>query len=134
VSSEPSWLEVEDAILFHERLIAAFGGSPGLRDRGLLESALGRPKNPFAYDAPDLFALAAAYAHGIVKNHPFVDGNKRVAFVLARVFLGMHGVTFNPPDAEAVVMVEGLAGSAITQAEFAGWLRKHSRARHRRRR
>jgi death-on-curing protein len=134
VRGEPAWLEVEDAILFHERLIAAFGGSPGLRDRGLLESAMNRPKNVFAYDAADLFVLAAAYAHGIAKNHPFIDGNKRVAFTMARVFLGINGVAFNPPDAEAVVVVEGLAGSAITQAEFAAWLRKHSRARRRRRR
>jgi len=79
----------------------------------------------------DLFALAAAYAHGIAKNHPFVDGNKRAAFVVARVFLGMNDVAFNPPETEAVVMVEALAGGELAQAEFVEWLRKHSTVRKR---
>jgi len=133
VTSEPEWLGVDDAVLFHEHLITTFGGSPGISDRGLLESALGRPRNVFAYELLDLSVLAGTYAHGIAKNHPFVDGNKRVAFVLARAFLGMNGATFDPPEDEAVVMVEGLASGDIGQAEFTSWIRKHSKTSRRRR-
>jgi death-on-curing protein len=127
VSSEPEWIEAVDAILFHNQLIGVFGGAGGVRDPGLPESAPSRPRNLFGYGTQDLHDLAAAYAHGIVQNHPFVDGNKRVAFVIARVFLGLNGIAFDPPEEEAVVMVEGLAASEVTQALFAGWIRKHSR-------
>jgi death-on-curing protein len=123
---EPDWIEVDDALLFHAQLISVFGGATGIRDLALLESALDRPRNLFGYGADDLQALAGAYAHGIIKNHPFVDGNKRVAFVLARVFLGLNGITFDPPEEEAVVMVEGLAAGEVTQDLFADWLRKYS--------
>ena len=129
MTAEPEWVTVEDAVLFHASLIATFGGSDGVRDQGLLESALDRPRNIFARESKELFALAAAYAHGIVRNHPFVDGNKRAAFVVARVFLGLNDVAFDPPDAEAVVMVEALASGELGQAEFADWLRKHSAVR-----
>lgn len=124
--NEPEWLTTPDALLFHAQLITAFGGTAGVRDTGLLESAISRPRNVFAYESQDLCVLASSYAHGVAKNHPFVDGNKRVAFVLARVFLGLNGVQFDPPEAEAVVMVEGLASSQVSEAEFAAWLRKHS--------
>jgi death-on-curing protein len=127
VTTEPLWIGVDDALLFHGQIIAQFGGASGLRDVGLLESALDRPRNAFAYGSTDLVELAAAYAHGLVKNHPFVDGNKRMAFVVARVFLGLNGVAFDPPAAEAVVMVEGLASGYVAQADFAAWTRKHSR-------
>lgn len=127
MTASPAWIEVADALLFHGQLIATFGGADGVADHGLLESALGRPRNLFAYGTTDLFALAAAYSFGIVKNHPFVDGNKRVAFVIARVFLGLNRIAFDPPEEEAVVMVEGLAAGAVTQDLFATWLRKHSR-------
>lgn len=127
MSGEPRWITVDDAVLFHDQLIARFGGSGGIRDRALHESALMRPRNVFAYDSQDLCALAGAYAHGIVKNRPFVDGNKRVAFVVARVFLGINGLAFDPPDAEAVVMIEGLASGELQQDELVSWLRKHSR-------
>jgi death-on-curing protein len=83
----------------------------------------------FAYESKDLFVLAAAYAHGIARNHPFVDGNKRMAFTIARIFLGLNDVAFDPPEAEAVVMVEGLASGELAQADSAEWLRKHSKAR-----
>jgi death-on-curing protein len=126
VTPEPQWIEVADALLFHDQLIAVFGGAGGVADQGLLESALHRPRNMFAYGTHDLHALAAAYAHGIVKNHPFVDGNKRSAFVVARVFLGLNDVTFDPPEEEAVVMVEGLAAGEVNQGLFANWLRKHA--------
>jgi len=124
--NEPEWLTTQDALLFHAQLITTFGGTAGVRDTGLLESAISRPRNVLAYESKDLCILASSYAHGVAKNHPFVDGNKRVAFVLARVFLGMNGVQFDPPETEAVVMVEGLASSQISEAEFAAWLRKHS--------
>ena len=127
MTAEPEWLTADDAALFHEQILAAFGGAGGVRDQSLLESAMSRPRHLFAYESQDLFVLAGAYAHGIAKNHPFVDGNKRVAFVLARVFLGLNGVRFDPPEAEAVVMVEGLAGSAVRDADFVAWLRKHSK-------
>jgi death-on-curing protein len=126
VTAEPEWLTADDAVLFHGQLIAAFGGAPGIRDQSLLESAMSRPRHVFTYESQDLAVLAGTYAHGIAKNHPFVDGNKRVAFVLARVFLGLNGVQFDPPEAEAVVMVEGLASSQVSEADFAIWLRKHS--------
>ena len=131
---EPEWIELEDALLFHAQIVAMFGSSTELRDQGLLESALTRPRNVFAYESQDLFVLAAAYAHGIAKNHPFVDGNKRLSFVIARVFLGLNDVAFDPPDAEAVVMVEGLASGKLTQTDFAIWLKKHSKARKPRKR
>ncbi|MFO1078439.1 MAG: type II toxin-antitoxin system death-on-curing family toxin [Planctomycetota bacterium] len=127
MSAEPEWIEVADALFFHAQLIDTFGGAGGVGDRGLLESALGRPRNLFGYGTEDLWELAAAYANGIVRNHPFVDGNKRAAFVIARVFLGLNGVAFDPPEEEAVVMVEGLAAGGVTQDVFASWLRKHSR-------
>jgi death-on-curing protein len=129
---EPDWLTVEDIVAFHEVLIATFGGSTGIRDAGLLESAIGRPRHVFAYESQDLFVLAGSYAHGLVKNHPFVDGNKRVAFVAARVFLGMNRLSFEPPEVEAVVMVEGLAGGQVRQEDFVSWLRTHSKVRRRR--
>lgn len=127
MTAEPEWLTAEDAVLFHGQVIAAFGGAQGVRDQSLLESAMSRAKHVFTYDSQDLVVLAGTYAHGIAKNHPFVDGNKRVAFVLARVFLGLNGVQFDPPEAEAVVMVEGLASSQVSEADFVLWLRKHSK-------
>lgn len=127
MTEEPEWLTAEDAIMFHAQLIAVFGGAPGIREASLLESAMGRPRHVFAYESQDLFVLAGAYAHGIAKNHPFVDGNERVAFVLARVFLGLNGVRLDPPEPEAVVMIEGLASSQISEADFGLWLRKHSK-------
>ena len=134
MTGEPEWLGIEDALLFHRQLLAVFGGSAGVRDQALLESALSRPKNVFAYESQDLVVLAGAYAHGLIKNHPFVDGNKRVAFVVARVFLGMNDVAFDPPDAETVVMVEGLASGEIGQAEFVAWMRKYSTKKRRKKR
>jgi death-on-curing protein len=129
VTPEPEWVTLEDVLLFHRELIAAFGGAEGLRDRSLLESALSRPRDVFAYESKDLYTLAGVYAHSLVKNHPFVDGNKRVAFVVARVFLGINDVAFEPPEPEAVVMVEGLAGGAVTREEFTAWVRKHAEPR-----
>lgn len=127
MSPEPEWVSFEDALLYHGEVIRAFGGSDGLRDQGLLESALDRARNVYAYESRDPIVLAAVYAHGIAKNHPFVDGNKRAAFVVTRMFLGMNDIDFDPPEHEAVVMVEGLASGDVSQADFAAWVRKHSR-------
>jgi death-on-curing protein len=126
VTPEPEWLTVEDVLLFHREIIAAFGGADGVRDQGLLESALSRPRDVFAYESQDLLVLAGASAHALASSRPFVDGNKRVAFVAARVFLGINEVAFDPPEAEAVVMVEGLAAGKVSQADFTAWIRKHS--------
>lgn len=127
MNREPEWITLDDALWIHGELIRGFGGSSGVRDQGLLESALARPRDVFAYESQDLCVLAAACAHSLAKNHPFVDGNKRVAFVVARIFLGMNGIAFDPPEAEAVVMVEGLASGAVTEKQFASWIEKHSR-------
>jgi death-on-curing protein len=127
VTQEPEWVTLEDVLFFHREVIAAFGGTDGVRDQGLLESALARPKDVFAYESQDLIVLGGAYAHSLAKNHPFVDGNKRIAFVVTRVFLGLNGMAFDPSEAEAVVMVEGLAAGSVSRDEFTAWVRKHSK-------
>lgn len=113
------------ALAFHAEQIREHGGTPGVRDPGLLESALGRPQNRHGY-SPDVSIeeLAAAYAFGIAKNHPFVDGNKRTAFTVAYTFLGLNGYDLNVGEPEVVRAVEDLAASRITEEEFAAWLRK----------
>ena len=101
MNKEPVWLLREFIVAIHERLIAEYGGSPGLRDEGLLESALARPLHLFHYGNPSEVELAAAYAVGIAKNHAFIDGNKRTAFVAAAVFLSRNGLRLTAPEAEA---------------------------------
>lgn len=114
--------DVVEAI--HDRQLAEHGGGAGLRDAGLLSSALARPDNLAAYGDPDAADLAAAYAFGIAKNHPFVDGNKRTAWVVARLFLALNGVqlAFSPTD--AITTVEALAAGTIGEPEVAAWLRR----------
>ena len=119
------WLERRDVEAFHAMQIAEFGGLAGLRDAGALESALARPHNLIAYDDPTPFDLTAAYAFGIARNHPFVDGNKRTALMAAYVFLGLNGQRLVAPEAEAVVMVQELAGGVCGEAEFAAWIVQH---------
>jgi death on curing protein len=113
------------ALAFHAEQIREHGGTPGVRDPGLLESALGRPINRHGY-SPDISIeeLAAAYAFGIAKNHPFVDGNKRTAFTVAYTFLGLNGYDLNVEEPEVVRAVEDLTASRITEDEFAAWLRQ----------
>jgi len=106
----------------HEELLARYGGLSGLRDEGLLESALNRPRHLFAYGAPSVFELAAAYAAGIVKDHPFIDGNKRVGFMAAYVFLGLNGCDFDAPEVEVVVQTRALAAGEISEGDYATWL------------
>ena len=121
--SEPEWLDIDIVLDIHAEQLALFGGGDGLRDRGLLESALARPLNKFAYGEIDLAALAAAYAFGIARNHPFVDGNKRAAFASIIVFLGLNGIDFDVPPEEATVVILELASGQIEEDGVARWIR-----------
>ncbi len=124
--TEPVWVARELVLVLHDRLLAAHGGAPGLRDEGLLDSALARPRQLLAYGRPDLFALAAAYAGGLVRNHPFVDGNKRTAFITAYVFLARNDRTLAAPEPDATAIMMALAAGATDEAAFAAWLRDNA--------
>lgn len=121
--TEPIWLTAELVIALHDEQLRMFGGPPGIRDHGMLESALGRPQNKWTYGETDLAALAAAYAYGIARNHPFVDGNKRAAFLSIITFLGLNDIDFVAPEPEAVVMILGLASGEIEEEGLARWMR-----------
>ena len=120
------WLLEETLTAIHHRQIAEHGGSEGLRDEGLLLSALARPKNLLAYaePAPDLASFAAAYAYGITRNHPFVDGNKRTALVAVRTFLILNGVDLEATQDDKVLTFLNLAEGVISEEELADWIRK----------
>lgn len=120
--SEPVWIDAVDCHAFHEEMLERFGGLEGVRDEGLLESALNRPRHLFAYGSPTLAELAAAYAVGIVKNHPFVDGNMRSGFLSAALFLEINGLSFRATEVEVVERTLALAAGAIGEAEYAVWL------------
>lgn len=124
--TEPHWVARAAIERIHEEQIAEHGGGAGLRDPGLLESALARPLNAWGYGETDVHALAALYAEGLAKNHPFVDGNKRTAFMAAYTFLGLNGLELDAPEPEAVEMMLGLAAGTLTRDEFAAWLRERS--------
>ncbi|KAB2873584.1 MAG: type II toxin-antitoxin system death-on-curing family toxin [Alphaproteobacteria bacterium] len=121
--SEPVWLPVELALAIHERQLKRFGGPPGVRDLGALESALGRARNRWAYEDGDLASLAAAYAFDVARNHPFVDGNKRAALLAAVTSLGLNGIAFVADEAEAVVIIRDLAAGLVDEAGLARWIR-----------
>jgi death-on-curing protein len=122
----PRWVTRPLLDAIHEAQIREHGGSPGVRDEGLLESALGRPQHKFAYGAKVEWAvLAAAYAFGLAKNHGFVDGNKRVAFMAAYVFLGLNGYDLDADEPEIVAIMEGVAASDVTETALAKWFRVH---------
>lgn len=121
--SEPVWLDLPVALAIHALQIDEHGGAPGLRDQGLLESALARPRQLIAYGEPDLFALAAAYTAGIVRNHPFADGNKRTGFVIGILFLELNGQAFRASEPEVARAVVDLAAGTIDEDTFALWLR-----------
>ncbi len=121
--SEPLWLDTTIVLDVHAEQLALFGGAEGVRDLGLLESALGRPVNKFAYGEIDLAALAAAYAFGLARNHPFVDGNKRAAFASIVVFLGLNGIDFDVSPEAATVMILGLAAGEINEDGLTRWIR-----------
>jgi death on curing protein len=124
--TEPKWISVRLALSIHAEQLLRYGGPQGLRDGGLLESALGRAKNRWAYEGGDLADLAAAYAYGIARNHPFIDGNKRAALLVALTFLGINGVDFHAPEAEAVVAMLRLAAGEIEEEGLARWVRDRS--------
>lgn len=121
--TEPRWLDTNIVLDIHAEQLALFGGPDGVRDLGLLESALARPLNKFAYGETDLAELAAAYAFGIARNHPFVDGNKRAAFAGLIVFLGLNGVDFDVPPENATAMILALAAGEVSEESLARWIR-----------
>lgn len=124
----PAWVLRDTVVAVQEQLLAAFGGASGVRDTGLLESALARPVNRLAYErAVTPFDLAAAYAFGLAKNHPFVDGNKRIAFATAVVFLELNGYRFEAGEAEAVIQTLALAAGELKENEYAQWLKINSK-------
>lgn len=120
----PRWVSRQVVLALHKESIAAFGGSDGIRDEGLLESALARPENLFSYGSPTLYKLAAAYGYGLAKNHPFIDGNKRTAFLTSAVFLMDNGLQPMVSEADVVNTVTALAASRLSEAEFAQWLKQ----------
>ena len=126
---EPIWVREEVAIAIHRRQLAEHGGRDGIRDPGLLSSAMARPQNLLAYskEPPDLAALAAAYAYGIARQHPFVDGNKRTAWVVARLFLPLNGHDLKASQEEKYRTMMVLAAGSLSEAQFADWIRAHLR-------
>jgi death-on-curing protein len=121
---EWKWLRSDTAEAIHEEQLAEHGGAAGVRDHGALLSALARPQNVAAYGDPDAADLAATYAYGVARNHPFVDGNKRTAWVLARLFLQRNGVSLQFDPVEAVVVMLALATGELSEAELADWFRE----------
>lgn len=124
--SEPNWIEKAVVLAIHDAQIAEHGGEPGLRDDGLLESALARPRNLFVYGSPDACRLAAAYAFGIDTNHPFVDGNKRTAFVVASTYLLLAGLRLTALPEERVVAFFRLAAGDFDEEALADWFQGNS--------
>jgi len=120
------WLLDGVVLALHDEQIAEHGGSPGIRDAGLLSSALARPQNQAVYGDPSVFDLAAAYAYGIVRNHPFIDGNKRTGFLAAYVFLYLNGWELMAPEAEAVAAVLALAAGEMQETGFSEWVKTRS--------
>ncbi len=129
MTTEPKWLGVEAVLVMHEEQLAEHGGAVGVRDLGLLDSALARPRNAWSYGESDLVALAALYAAGVMRNHPFVDGNKRTGFLAAYAFLYVNGLEIVADEAEVIVQCLSLAASEIDDAEFAAWLRENVQPR-----
>lgn len=126
---EINWLALEVVVAIHEAQLAEHGGSAGTRDTSLLESALARPHNLVAYSDPDIADLSGAYGYGIARNHPFVDGNKRTAFVTAELFLRLNGYQLYADDSACVLTMLAVAAGDIDEPAFATWIRAHSRKR-----
>lgn len=122
----PYWLTRDECLALHDMMLSFYGGIMGVRDEHLLESALARPQQLFHYGKPSMAEMAAAYAAGIVKNHPFLDGNKRTGFMLGAGFMERNGHDFRATEADAVVSTLALAAGAMTEAEYAGWLEANS--------
>ena len=121
--TEPRWLDTTIVLDVHAEQLALFGGADGIRDLGLLESALARPINKFGYGESDLAALAAAYAFGIARNHPFVDGNKRAAFASIIVFLGLNGFDFDVAPEQATAIILALAAGEVSEESLTRWIK-----------
>ena len=124
---EPVWLNRIDCLAIHEMMLAQHGGLAGVRDEGLLESALAKPQNLFAYGSPILADLAASYAAGIIHNHPFLDGNKRTGFLMAATFLELNGMVFAATEESVVETTLMLAAGDLKEAGYAAWLKRNSR-------
>lgn len=124
---EPHWVLREVVFAAHEQSLAQFGGAAGVRDEGLLDSALNKPLNLFAHGNPSLFDLAASYGLGIVKNHPFIDGNKRTGFIVAVVFLELNGYEFRASEVDAALQTLALAAGEISETAFSKWLKANSK-------
>jgi death-on-curing protein len=123
------WVDRRVLLLLHDESLAEHGGASGLRDEGLFDSALARPPNLVAYGQPDAAALAAAYGVGLARNHPFVDGNKRAAFLAVGLFLSLNGRRLTATQAQATVAMFQLAAGELSEDGFAAWLREHTQAR-----
>jgi len=130
---EPLWIEERDALAIHDRLLALHGGATGVRDRDLLESALARPRQHHSYaKTSDVVEMAALYTAGIVRNHPFIDGNKRTGFVIGVLFLELHGFVFKANEADATQAVMALAAGTLDEAAFTAWLRENAKRKRER--
>jgi death-on-curing protein len=121
--TEPEWLTVTMVVAIHDEQLLIHGGPSGIRDEGMLESALDRPRNKWAYESAELSDLAAAYGYGIAKNHPFVDGNKRTSLLAIYTFLGINGIDFIVPEAEAAAMIFSFAAGEVSEESLARWIR-----------
>ena len=123
---EPYWLTREECLALHDMLLSQYGGLAGVRDENMMESALARPQQLFANGRPTMTQLAAAYVAGIVKNHPFLDGNKRTGFMLGAGFLERNGFEFSATEAEAALRTLALAAGEMTETAYADWLKANS--------
>ena len=121
------WIDAAVIQAIHEEQLAEHGGSAGLRDHGLLESALARPQNLAAYGEPDIAACAAAYGYGLSRNHPFIDGNKRTAFVAVELFLFLNAYVLEAADADCVLTMLKVAEGSMSEEKFAAWIRENSK-------
>ena len=129
MSKAPAWVDKRALLLLHQESLAQFGGAAGLRDEGLLDSALARPINKYTYEGClDLATLAAAYGFGLVRNHAFVDGNKRAAFLAVGIFLVINGQRLSAKPIDAIEAVASLSDGSMEEARFAEWIRKNIRA------
>jgi len=128
-SDEPAWCSKKMVLAMHAETLQQFGGTTGLRDEGRLESALSRPQNRYAFADPSLFELAAAYCHGIVRNHPFIDGNKRTGLLTARAFLFRNGYRLDPNEAEMVRVVERVASGEVSEEDLTQWIEQNAAPR-----
>ena len=125
--TEPVWVLPELVLAVHQMLLAEHGGLPGVREQTLLDSALARPQQKLAYeDDISFFELAASYSYGLARNHPFIDGNKRISLTVAAVFLELNGYSLNATEAEAVLIFQRLAAGTLSESELANWIRDSS--------